>query len=86
MESNVLGTIELQEHQHTLINQFAEVILAGTFQQAIETFEIIFEREPEGDMDMIVFRALCEQKIKEQEGTDMGIKGVFDGGSKGTIH
>lgn len=85
MELNELGTIELKKHQHELLEQFAEVILDGTVQQAVETFEIIFEREPANELEMQVFKALCEQKIKEQNGGDYGIRGVLKGG-KGLSH
>ena len=80
MEFEEVGTITLKPQHHELINQFADTILEGSFQQAVESFEIIFEREPESDFEMEVFRLLCEQKIKERDG-DYGIKGVFDGGS-----
>jgi hypothetical protein len=73
-------TIELEPHQANLINEFAEVILSGTFKQAYEVFQIIFEREPKDDMEMSIFKALCEQKIAEQNGEHLGIKGVFKGG------
>lgn len=82
-ENNVRQTtIELEPHQVNLINEFAEVILSGTFKQACETFEIIFEREPADDMEMTIFKALCEQKIAEQTGQHMGIKGVLKGGKQ----
>ena len=81
MDFQELGTITITPTQHDLINQFAETILDGTFGQAVKTFEIIFEREPQNDFEMEVFRLLCEQKIKERDG-DYGIKGVFDGGKE----
>lgn len=80
-EYTELGTIELTETQHKLIGDFAEIILDGTFEQAVQTFTIIFEREPENDLEMEIFKALCEQKIKERTG-DYGIKGVIEGGKK----
>ena len=82
MENNEyteLGTIELTDTHHHLINKFADIILDGTFEQAVKTFTIIFERQPETDLEMEIFKALCEQKIKERTG-DFGIKGVLDGG------
>lgn len=75
----VLGTLELKPHQNTLINEWAEVILMGSVKKAEEAFEIIFEKVPT-ELDMMIFRELCLQKIREQNGTDFGIKGVFDGG------
>lgn len=78
-EYTELGTIELTEVQHNLLNQFADIILNGTIEQAVQTFAIIFERVPENELEMMVFKALCEQKIKERTG-DFGIKGVLKGG------
>jgi hypothetical protein len=77
--------IELAPHQANLINEFAEVILDGTFEQAVSVFEIIFERKPKDDLEMQIFKALCEQKISEQNNEHLGIKGVFKGG-KGDVH
>jgi hypothetical protein len=42
-------------------------------------FEVVFEREPDNELDMQIFKALCEQKLKERSG-DFGIKGVIKGG------
>lgn len=86
MDNNTKQTvIELEPHQANLINEFAEVILGGTFKQAVDVFGVIFEREPKDDNEMAIFKALCEQKIKEQNGEHLGIKGVFKGG-KGDLH
>lgn len=82
MEYQTVGTVELEPHHHELIAQFAEPILEGTFQQAVESFEIIFEREPKDDFEMEVFKLLCEQKIKERDGSNTGIMGVIEGGLK----
>lgn len=79
MDFKPLGTITLEKHHHELITKYADTILNGSFKQAVESFEIIFEREPKDDFEMEVFRLLCEQKIKELDG-DYGIKGVIDGG------
>lgn len=78
-ETHELGTITLTEQQHELIDGFAEIILDGTFEQAVNAFIIVFDKEPETDLEMMIFKALCEQKIKERSG-DYGIKGVFIGG------
>jgi hypothetical protein len=80
-ESEVLGTISLEPHQENLINQFALTILDGTLEQAVDTYQIIFEEEP-SEMDLLIFKALCEQKLAEQDGTNMGIKGVLKGGKQ----
>jgi hypothetical protein len=79
-EYTELGQLVLEQHQHNLISKFAQTILDGTFQQAVETFEIIFGREPADDLEMQIFQALCEQKLKEKDG-DYGIKGVIQGGA-----
>ena len=81
-DGQIMGTFSIEPHQDNLINQFALVILEGTIQQATETFEIIFERTPEDETELLIFKALCELKLAEQEGTNMGIKGVIDGGKK----
>lgn len=80
MEYQQVGTVELKPHHHELISKFADTILDGTFQQAVESFEIIFEREPKDDFEMEVFKLLCEQKIKERNGGNTGIMGVIEGG------
>lgn len=74
-----LGTIELEPHQHELLEKFAETFLNGSYDQAVMAFEVVFEREPDNELDMQIFKALCEQKIKERFG-DFGIKGVIKGG------
>ena len=81
-EYTEVGTIELAPHQHELLDKFAETFLNGTYAQAVNAFEIVFEREPDTDsLDMQIFKALCEQKVKERTG-DYGIKGVFTGGKQ----
>lgn len=74
-----LGVLELTSVQHELTGKYANTILNGTVEQAKEAYEIIFDKEPEEELDMQVFQALCEHKLQEQAG-DYGIKGVIEGG------
>ena len=81
MEHKQLGTMQLEPHQEKLILENCQIILNGTYGQAVDVFEVIFEREPKG-FDMDIFKALCELKLKEKEGKHYGIQGTIDGGKK----
>lgn len=76
----IVGQLQLAPHQNTLLEKFADIILNGTVQQAIEAYEIIFETPVKDEFELQVFKALCEQKIKERDDNDYGIKGVIRGG------
>lgn len=65
MTQNIpLGTVELTTPQITLINRFAVNILEGPVEYAKDSFGIIFDRYPEDEIEMQVFKKLCETAVE----------------------
>jgi hypothetical protein len=58
----MLGSVELNEIQARLINKHAHTILTNSLAQAVHTFKVIFDREPD-EQDMLVFSGLCEYVV-----------------------